>query len=691
MSEVDSIRNVGFISHSGAGKTSLAEHMMYYSGVTTRLGSVDQRNSTLDFEPEERERQVSINSAIAPVTWRDRKINIMDTPGYFDFVGEVRAALRATDMAVVVVEAVSGVEVGTELVWGYADEYEMPRAVFVNKLDRENADFYRVLDQLEQYFPERVTPLQLPIGSEANFSGVVDLLGSKAYRYSDKGEAQEIEIPPDMQDEVEEYREQLLDTVVERDDELLMMYLEGEEIDQHTLAEVMRQAIVERELVPVLCGSAMSGVGVTTFMDMIVDYFPSPQDLPPLQGAVPGDDGEVRRRASVDEPFSALVFKTMADPYVGRLTLYRVMSGQVASDSRVLNSSQDSTEHLAQLFIPKGNEQAAVERAVAGDIVAVAKLQNTTTGDTLCSPDHPVVYPRIQFPDPIYHVAVQPESRGDEDKIGSGLSRLAEEDPTFRMQRNTETNEQILAGMGELHISVILERLKRKFGVNVRTSPPRIAYRETIQGQAEARYRHKKQTGGRGQFGEVNIRVKPLPRGEHFEFVDEIFGGAVPNQFIPAVEKGVRESMAEGPLASYPVTDVQVILYDGGYHPVDSSEMAFKVAGSMAFKQAFLDATPVLLEPITDVEVRVPEEYMGDVIGDLNRKRGKILGMEPEGRSQVIRARVPASEMTRYAIDLRSITQGRGTYTTEFSSYEAVPQEVAQQIIERARQEQEEE
>lgn len=691
MSEVDSIRNVGFISHSGAGKTSLAEHMMYYSGVTTRLGSVDQRNSTLDFEPEERERQVSINSAIAPVTWRDRKINIMDTPGYFDFVGEVRAALRATDMAVVVVEAVSGVEVGTELVWGYADEYEMPRAVFVNKLDRENADFYRVLDQLEQYFPERVTPLQLPIGSEANFSGVVDLLGSKAYRYSDKGEAQEIEIPPDMQDEVEEYREQLLDTVVERDDELLMMYLEGEEIDQHTLAEVMRQAIVERELVPVLCGSAMSGVGVTTFMDMIVDYFPSPQDLPPLQGAVPGDDGEVRRRASVDEPFSALVFKTMADPYVGRLTLYRVMSGQVASDSRVLNSSQDSTEHLAQLFVPKGNEQAAVERAVAGDIVAVAKLQNTTTGDTLCSPDHPVVYPRIQFPDPIYHVAVQPESRGDEDKIGSGLSRLAEEDPTFRMQRNTETNEQILAGMGELHISVILERLKRKFGVNVRTSPPRIAYRETIQGQAEARYRHKKQTGGRGQFGEVNIRVKPLPRGEHFEFVDEIFGGAVPNQFIPAVEKGVRESMAEGPLASYPVTDVQVILYDGGYHPVDSSEMAFKVAGSMAFKQAFLDATPVLLEPITDVEVRVPEEYMGDVIGDLNRKRGKILGMEPEGRSQVIRARVPASEMTRYAIDLRSITQGRGTYTTEFSSYEAVPQEVAQQIIERARQEQEEE
>ncbi len=689
MSEVDSIRNVGFISHSGAGKTSLAEHMMYYSGVTTRLGSVDQRNSTLDFEPEERERQVSINAAIAPVTWRDKKINIMDTPGYFDFVGEVRAALRATDMAVVVVEAVSGVEVGTELVWGYADEYEMPRAVFINKLDRENADFFRVLGQLEQYFPERVTPLQLPIGSEDDFSGVVDLLASKAYTYGEKGEAQEIEIPADMKEQVEEYREQLLEAIVERDDDLLMMYLEGEEIDPDTLAEVMRQAIVEREMVPVLCGSALSGVGITTFMDMIVDYFPSPEDLPPYVAAVPGDDGEVRRRANADEPFSALVFKTMADPYVGRLTLYRVISGQVSSDSRVVNSSQGATEHMAQLFIPRGNEQAAVERAVAGDIVAVAKLQNTTTGDTLCSPDHPVVYRRIQFPEPIYQVAVQPESRGDEDKIGSGLSRLAEEDPTFRMQRNTDTNEQILAGMGELHISVILERLKRKFGVNVSTSPPRIAYRETVQGQSEARYRHKKQTGGRGQFGEVNIRVKPLARGEHFEFVDEIFGGAVPNQFIPAVEKGVVEAMAEGPLASYPVTDVQVTLYDGGYHPVDSSEMAFKVAGSMAFKQAFLDARPVLLEPINDVQVRVPEEFMGDVIGDLNRKRGKILGMQPEGGSQVIRARVPASEMTRYAIDLRSITQGRGTYTTEFFSREPVPSEVAQGIIERAKQQEE--
>ena len=682
--------NVGLISHSGAGKTSLAESMLFTSGATSRLGSVDQRNSILDYDPEERERQVSINAAVAPVQWKGHRINVFDCPGYFDFVGEVRAALRAADVALIAVEGVSGVEVGTELVWGYADEFKMPRAMFVNKLDRENANFYRVLEQVEEYFPERIAPLQLPIGQESNFSGIVDLLQMKAYRFEDKGEPQEIDIPEDMVDEVEQYREQLLDAVVERDDELLMMYLEGEEIDAEVIAGALKGAIADQDLVPLLCGSATTGVGVASLMDAIIDYFPAPGDLPALRGLDPETEEELERPADADQPFSAFVFKTMADPYVGRLSLFRVLSGKVQSDSKILNSSQGVQEQLGQLFTPRGNEQVPIEEAVAGEIVAVPKLQATITGDTLCSIDAPIQYPQIEFPDPVYQVAVQPESRGDEEKISTGLRRLAEEDATFRVERNSETNEQILYGMGELHISVVLDRLKRKFGVSVITSPPRIAYRETIRREATARYRHKKQSGGRGQFGEVQIRVEPLQRGEEFEFVDEIFGGSVPNQFIPAVEKGVRESMAEGPVASYPVTQVKVALYDGGYHPVDSSEMAFKVAGSMAFKQAFMEADPILLEPVMDVSVRVPEEYMGDVIGDLNRKRGKILGMEPEGRSQIIKAKVPAAEMSRYAIDLRSITQARGTYTMAFSSYEAVPQEVVQGIIDRAKRDEEE-
>jgi len=685
VSSVDKIRNVGFISHSGAGKTSLAESMLYLSGATDRWGSVDDQNSILDSDSEERERQVSIDAAIAPITWRDHTINIVDTPGFFDFVGEVRSALRATDMAVVTVEAVAGVEVGTELVWSYADEYEMPRSVFINKLDRENADFYKILDQLREYFSDSLAPLQLPIGSEKDFSGIVDLLHEKAYQYND-GEAEEIDIPDDMVGEVEEYREELLDAIVERDDELLMMYLEGEELDEESLANALREAIVEGEVVPVVCGAATAGIGVNKFLDVIVEYFPTPEDFPVPTATNPEDDSEVDLTPEEDAPFAALVFKTMTDPYVGRLSLLRVVSGRVSSDSEVYNASQGVEEDLGQLFIPKGEDQIEVDEAIAGDIIAVAKLQETETGDTLCNEDAPVVLPRIQFPDPVYDVALKPE-RGDEDKIGSGLSRLVEEDPTFEVYRNTETNEQILSGMGETHVSVILSRLERKFGVNVGVSVPKIPYRETIRGQANGHHRHKKQSGGRGQFGEVYLTVSPLTDGEDFEFVDEIFGGAIPNQFIPAVEKGIKETMHEGPLASYPVTEVKVTLYDGSYHPVDSSEQAFKTAGAQAFRKAFLEAEPVISEPVMDVEVRVPEEYMGDVIGDLNRKRAKIQGMEPEGNTQVIRAKVPAAEMARYAIDLRSITQGRGTYTLEFSSYEVVPQDIAEGIIEKAQEE----
>ncbi len=690
MASVEKIRNVGLISHSGAGKTSLAESMLYLSGGTNRWGSVDQRTSILDFDAEEKERQVSINSAIAPISWRDYDVNIIDTPGYFDFVGEVRAALRATDIAVVTVEAVSGVEVGTELVWEHADDYDMPRAVFINKLDRENADFYQVFDQLAETFPVNFAPLQLPIGQEEEFSGIVDLLNAKAYTFDEDASPQETDIPAEMRDDVEEYREQLLDAVVERDDELLMMYLEGEDLDPDALRGAVRGAIADGDVVPVICGAATTGVGVVTFMDVICDYFPAPSDVPVPRALHPEDGTEVEISADPDAPFSALAFKTMTDPYVGRLTLLRVVSGSVEGDSEVFNSSQGVAESLGQLFVPKGSEQINVEEAVPGSIVAVAKLQETATGDTLCDKANPLVLPRIEFPEPIYQVALRPESRGDEEKIGSGLSRLLQEDPTFNMERNAETNEQILSGMGEMHVSVILARLERKFGVNVEITPPKIPYRETITGQAEAYYRHKKQTGGRGQFGEVELRVEPPQNEESFEFVDEIFGGAIPNTFIPAVEKGVREAMGEGPLAAYPVTNVRVVLFDGGYHPVDSSEHAFKAAGAQAFKKAFLDADPVLSEPIMNVEIRVPEEYMGDVIGDLNRKRAKIQGMEPEGRSQIIRAYVPAAEMTRYAIDLRSITQGRGTYKVEFSHYEVVPQEVAERIIEKARADDEE-
>lgn len=683
---VEQIRNVALISHSGTGKTSMLESMLFLAGATKRRGNVDDGNSILDFEPEERERRVSISSAIAPLYWKDQRIQFLDTPGYFDFVGEVHAALRATDSAIVVAEAVSGVEVGTEMVWEYARDYGLPKIAFINKMDRENADFFKVLEQLRDNFSERIVPLQLPIGRETDFNGIVDVLNMTAYQFASDGAAEEIEIPDELREQSEEYHEEVMDAIVEGDDELLMMYLEGEELDGASLQRALRQAIIEGEVVPVLCGASALEAGMSTLLDFIAEYLPAPSDMPERKGWDPESEEEISRKASVDQPFSGIVFKTMADPYVGKLTVFRVNSGQIRSNSSIYNASQGEQEDIGQLFVPMGNQQESIDEAVAGDLVAVAKLQHTITSDTLCSVDDPILYPGIQFPEPVYSVAVEPEARGDEEKIGSGLARLAEEDPTFNVERNAETRQQVLFGMGDLHVAVITDRLKRKFGVSVRTFPPKIAYRETITDTATAHYRHKKQSGGRGQFGEVDLRVEPNP-DDDFEFLNEIFGGAVPNQFIPAVEKGIRETLQEGPIAGYPVINVGVALYDGGYHPVDSSEMAFKTAGAMAFKQAFLDAKPVLLEPILEVEVRVPDTFMGDVIGDLNRKRGKIMGMEPEGGSQVIKAKVPASEMTRYAIDLRSITQGRGTYKADFSSYEPAPSHVMEKIIADAQEE----
>ena len=681
---VDKLRNVGLIAHSGAGKTSLAEAMLFDSGVTNRLGRVDDGNATLDYDPEEIDRNISINAATAPAVWNNTKINIVDTPGYFDFVGEVKAALRVVDGAIVVLDCVSGVEVGTELVWRYANEYALPRVAFLNKMDRENANFQKVLDDMREFFGDNIVPIQVPIGKEEDFKGIVDLLTRKSYIWDGGKEPTVGEVPDELVAQVDELREMLVEGVAEANDELLMKYLEGEELTDKEVANALATQTAKGEVVPVLCGSATKNIGVQLLLDAITELMPSPAGIT-VAGINPKNDEEVTRTAGEGEPFSALIYKTMADPYVGKLTLFRTYSGFLKSDTSVYNASKGTTERIGQLFLMKGKEQIPVDEVHAGDLAAVAKLAETTTSDTICAESSPIVFKPIQFPKPVFAVAVEPKAKGDEEKIGSGLTRLAEEDPTLTFVRDSTTKELVISGMGEQHLDVTTARLARKFGVDVIMKTPKIAYRETVRSEVEAEGRHKKQSGGRGQFGHCLIRMAPLPRGEEFEFVDDIFGGSIPRQYIPAVEKGVRESMDEGPLAGYPVVDVRVTVFDGSYHSVDSSEMAFKIAGSLAFKKAFEQANPVLLEPIYKVEILVPDQFMGDVMGDLNKKRGKILGMEPQGATQVIKALVPLAEMQKYAIDLRSITQGRGTYTMEFDHYEEVPAQVADSVIAEAK------
>lgn len=687
----DRIRNIGIISHGGAGKTSLAEAMLFDAGTVDRLGRADEGTTTMDYDPEEIKRQVSITASIAPCHWNGHKINLVDTPGYFDFVGEVKAALRVVEGALVVVDAVAGVEVGTELVWRHADDHRLPRLVFVNKMDRENSSFYRVLEGLREAFGPGVVPLQIPVGAEAGFRGVVDLVKMKAYLYESPGkEFREGEVPADLAEKARELREPLVEAAAENDDELLMKYLEGEALTVEELMEGVRKGTRAGKIIPVLCGSALKNVGIQPLLQAIIDCIPAPAGVEAVSGKNPKTGQEETRRPSDGEPFAALVFKTMADPYVGKLTVFRVYSGTLRSDSHIYNASKGRTERIGQLFLLRGKHQDAVPEVSAGDLAAVAKLQETTTGDTLCDEGRPIVFPPIEFPSPVFSVAVLPKAKGDEEKISSGLARLMEEDPTMKVERNTTTLQTLISGMGELHLEIITDRLKRKFGVDVTLDTPKVPYKETIRGSVKVEGKHKKQTGGRGQYGHVWLELEPLEPGKEFEFVDKIFGGSVPQQYRPAVEKGVREAMQEGVLAGYPVTDVRVTLYDGSYHTVDSSEMAFKIAASMAFKKGALEASPVLLEPIMNVEVTVPDHFMGDVIGDLNKKRGKILGMDPRGRTQVIRALVPLAEMARYAIDLRSITQGRGTYAMTFSHYEEVPGHVAQEIIARARRERQE-
>ncbi|NLZ52734.1 MAG: elongation factor G [Thermoanaerobacteraceae bacterium] len=676
----DMIRNIGLIGHSGSGKTSLAEAMLYNSGAIDRLGKIDDGNTVCDYDPEEIKRKISISTSLAPCEWKNIKINVLDTPGYFDFVGEVKSTLRVVENAVLVTCAVSGVEVGTEQVFHYAQEAGIPCIFFINKMDRENANFNKVLDQIRELFGPKAVPFQLPIGSEANFKGVVDIVSQKAYTFDGKN-VKECPVPDELKDDMENYRSMMVEAVAETDDELLMKYLEGEELSQDEIQKGLRIGVLEGGIFPILCGSSLVNKGINLLMDTITNFAASPEDRPDEIGTKPGSDEEITRKCKASEPFSALVFKTMADPYVGKLTLFKVFSGSLKSDSSVYNVTQKQTEKFGQIYVMKGKKQENVTEVFAGDIAAVAKLQNTSTNDTLAEKENPVLFKPIDFPKPVLTLAAAPKSSGDEDKISSGLSRLMEEDKTFEVTKEHETGQLLVSGMGEIHLEVLGAKLSNKFGSEMVLDTPLVPYRETIRGTAKVEGKHKKQSGGRGQYGHVWIEIQPLESDAEFEFEDKIFGGAVPKQYIPAVEKGIREALKEGVLAGYPMVGVKVILYDGSYHPVDSSEMAFKIAGSMAFKKGAVDAKPVLLEPIMDVTVVVPDNYMGDIIGDLNKRRGRVLGMEPKEGMQHIKAQVPMAEMFRYATDLRSMTQGRGSFSSTFSHYEEVPAMIAEKVI----------
>lgn len=660
------LRNLALVGHSGVGKTSLAEALLFTSGVTDRLGRVDEGHSFLDHEPEEIRRQISIAMGIAPLEWRERKLTLLDTPGFFDFVGEVTAALRVVESALLVIDASSGVQVGTELTHRQATQAGVAIGAVVNKLDREHASFQKAVESLYATFGRGVVPFHLPIGKEADFRGVVDVVQEKAYLF-DGRDLKESPIPADLVTEVAALRERLTELAAEADDDLTIAFLEEGALSQEDLLRGLQLGIKKGQILPVFATAATKNAGAASLLNAICDYLPAP---------APAEEGA---------PFEALVFKTMADPFVGRMSVMRVYQGTARPDSTVFNASSGKSERLAALFIPKGKGQEPVTEAGPGDIIAVTKLAATSTNDTLCTEANPVELASIDFPAPVYSVAVFPKSKGDEEKIGSGLLRLTEEDQTFTVRRDPVTAETIASGLGETHVDVMIERLKRKFGVEATLQAPKISYRETILGKATAEYKHKKQSGGRGQYGHCKIEIEPNPNGE-YEFVDRIFAGAIPINFRPAVDKGVQETMADGVLAGYPVHGIRCTLLDGSYHDVDSSEMAFKIAARNAFRQAFMAAKPILLEPVMMVEVRVPEAYMGEILGDMNKRRGRIMGMVAADGEQVIQALVPQPEMHRYAIDLRSMTQGRGRFSMTFDHYDEVPTAVAKPIIDAAAQ-----
>ncbi|HEY7063986.1 MAG TPA: elongation factor G [Chloroflexota bacterium] len=676
----EQIHNVALISHGGAGKTSLAEALLYLTGAINRLGRVEEGTTTSDYDPDETKRHMSVSTSVIPVEWKDHKVNLLDTPGYADFFGEVVGALRVADAAVVVIDTASGVQVGTELVWRRADERSLPRAIYFNKMERENADFERALQDCRRAFGSRVVPLTAPVGREQAFRGAIDLVSMQAYADGTSPEG----LDDAARADAEKYREMLIEAVAEVDDDLIAKYLEGEALSEDEIRDALREGVASGKVVPVLCGSATHTAGVGAVLDALVQYLPTADSTPLLL-----EDGE-SRPGTADGPLAALVFKTISDPYLGRLNFFRVFQGSLHSDSHIWNAQKSRDERVGQVMIMRGKQQEPAQEIGFGDVGAIAKLQETATGDTLTTKDSGIRLRGITFPEPAYAAAVQPKTKADTDKLSAALQRIQDEDPSLRVYRDAGTGEQIIAGLGESHIEIAAERMQRKFGASVNIGEPKVPYRETVTVAAKAQGRHKKQTGGHGQFGDVWLEVEPLPRGSGFEFADKVVGGSVPKNFIPAVEKGVREALSEGFLAGYPVEDVRVTLYDGSYHPVDSSEMAFKIAASLGFKKAAHEARPALLEPVMAVDITVPDEFTGDVMGDLNGKRARVLGMNPENGRTTVSALVPQAEILRYATDLRSITQGRGYYTQHFDHYDEVPAHVAQQIIQKAQRDREE-
>jgi len=686
----ENIRNVAIIGHGGTGKTSLAEALLFNTKITNRLGRVDEGNTMLDFDPNEIERKISISASSAYLHWRDYKINIIDTPGYTDFIGEVIRTLRVVDACLVLIDATSGVEVGTEIVWKYANEHKLPRIIFVNKMDKENANFYNTVKMIKEILESQanIVPLQLPLGEAANFKGIIDLLKLKAITYQD-GKEQVTDIPKDELDKVTNFREKLVEATAETSDELTEKYLETMELNEEEILMGLKNGVKSGKIIPVVCGSAYNNMAIQPFLfDMIIDFFPSPADKGEITGVKPED----KRKCSLDAPFSSLIFKVISDPYIGELSLFRAYSGVIHPGDELYNVGKNQKEKVSQICFVMGKNRNEVPEIGSGDIGALVKFKGTATGNTLCAPHSPIEFSGIVFPESTTEIAINPKTKQDQEKMSLGLGKLHEEDTTFQIRYDHELEQTIISGMSELHIDITLNKLHRKFGVEVNIEKPKVPYREAIKSSAKGEGKYKRQTGGRGQYGHALIEIEPLPTNSEstFEFVDKIFGGAIPAKYIPAIEKGVKEAMGKGILANYPVLWVKVILYDGSFHEVDSSDIAFQLAGSFAFKDAFQKANPVLLEPIMTVEVKVPEEYMGEVIGDLNSRRGRILGMEPLGRTQIVKASVPKGEMYKYSTTLRSITRGRGIYHADFSHYEEVPYQLSEKIIQQAKEAKEE-
>lgn len=686
----EQIRNIALVSHNGAGKTSLAEIMLFKAGLSNRIGRVEDGNTLMDFEPEELKRQTSISSGIHQFEWKKHTINIIDTPGDQNFFTETKNCMQGADVALFVIDAIDGVRVQTEQAWDFASEFNMPAIIFINKMEKERADFNKAFqDVSESLSTPKPIVIQLPIGSESDFKGVVDLISMKAYIYDDEGKVSVTEIPADLQELAESEKETLIENIAEADDALIERYLEGESITDDELKDTLKKGVNERIFVPVACGSAIGKIAIDNLMDLFISAAPSPIDRGAKIGTDLRGENEISRDPDPDAPFSAFIFKTVADPYAGRLSIFRIVSGTLGSDGNFYNATKETKERFNQLLTLAGKEQKQVNGAGPGAIVAVAKLKESTTGDTLCDDSDKLKYPFAEPLPPLISFALESKAKGDEDKIYISLNKLLEEDTGLKLDRNSETNEILLSGRGQVHIEATIEKMKRKFGVDVNLKLPKIPYRETIKKKVRVQGKHKKQTGGHGQFGDCWVQFEPLPKGAGFEFVDAIVGGVIPKTYIPAVEKGIVESAKKGVLAGFPTVDFRATLDFGSFHAVDSSEMAFKVAGSLAFKKAVAEAKPVLLEPIMEVTVTTPDDYMGDIMGDLNGRRGRVLGMENAGRYQQIKAQVPLAEFLTYAPDLRSMTGGRGIYSMEFSHYDEVPAQIAEKVIEGVKQSEE--